>query len=219
MNGTNALELILTGGIIAISRGNYGDALLKSVEALASGGIKAVEVTFEQGLDPCVTAEAIALLKTHFGGGGGDLAIGAGTVLTLEQLALARDAGAEYVVSPNTDEAVIRETKRLGLASIPGAMTPSEIAFASACGADIVKVFPAGSLGAGYFSAVTTPLSHIRCAAVGGVTLDNLLDFRRAGACCFGISSTLFNSRLIREGRFDRIKELAAEFSVAFINS
>ncbi len=210
--GNNTLDMLLENGVIAIARGVYGEKLLSAASALMRGGVRAVEVTFDQRRGGADTVEAIRLLKAHLGGG---MAVGAGTVLTLEQLALALEAGAEYVVSPNTDERIIRETKRMGLVSVPGAMTPTEIAFAASCGADIVKLFPAGSLGAGYFSAVTTPLSHIRCAAVGGVTLLNIAAFRRAGACAFGISSSLFDKALIDGGDFEAIGKNAEAFILA----
>lgn len=212
---TRTLDLLLENGIIAISRGNYGDDLISSVAALKKGGVRAVEVTFEQTLDGSKTAEAIRLIKERFGG---EMAIGAGTVMSKRELMLAFEAGAEYVVSPNTDKAVICETKRLGLVSVPGAMTPTEIALAASFGADIVKIFPAGNLGPGYFSAVTTPLSDIRCAAVGGITLDNISLFKKNGACAFGISSSLFDKKLIANKDFSRMEEVAAAYVQAAKN-
>ncbi|MBR5948577.1 MAG: bifunctional 4-hydroxy-2-oxoglutarate aldolase/2-dehydro-3-deoxy-phosphogluconate aldolase [Clostridia bacterium] len=208
-------DRILENGIIAIARGIYGEKLLYAVGALLDAGIRAVEVTFDQNTSGVDTFEAIIKLKSAFKN---DSAIGAGTVLTQEQLKLAYHAGADFIVSPNTDESIIRETKRLGLVSVPGAMTPSEIVAAHSYGADIVKVFPSGALGVEYFSAITTPLSHIRCAAVGGVTLENLSDFKRAGACAFGISSSLFNKKLIENEAFEEISKNAAEFIFAARN-
>ena len=133
----NTLEKILENGIIAISRGNYGDTLLRAVDAAARGGIKAVEITFEQNLAPEIAGEALDKLVRRFGT---VLAVGAGTVLTLEQLSIAAQAGAKYIVSPNSDCYIIKETKRRGLISIPGAMTPTEITAARAAGADCEAV-------------------------------------------------------------------------------
>lgn len=209
------LDMMLENGIIAIARGVYGDKLLNAVGALADGGIRAVEVTFDQRLNGEETFQAIMQLNKAFHG---EVAVGAGTVLTHEQLKLAYGAGAAYVISPNTDESIIRETKRLGMISIPGAMTPTEIVSAASYGADIVKVFPAGSLGVDYFAAITTPLSHIRCAAVGGVTIDNLSAFKRAGACAFGISSSLFNKKLIENEAYDEISKIASAYVCASRN-
>lgn len=205
----NTLDKILDNGIIAISRGFYEEKLMKAVSRLIKGGIKAFEVTFEQGGDDLRTAEAITMLKSAFGN---ECAIGAGTVLTKSQLELAHSAGAEYIISPNTDMGIIRGTKELGLVSIPGAMTPTEIVTAVGAGADAVKLFPAGSLGIDYFKAVRAPLPGIKLFAVAGVNLSNIADFKRAGACGFGISSSLFNRKLIDEGKFDDLEYIARAF-------
>lgn len=212
MQNTSIETILNSGGIIAISRGNYGSPLLNAVEAILSVGVRAVEVTFEQNADWRETGRSISALVDRFGT---EMTIGAGTVLTLDQLRLACDSGAKYIVSPNTDAKIIAETKSLGLGSIPGAMTPSEIVAAHSFGADVVKVFPAGALGAAYFAAVTTPLAHIRCAAVGGVTVANLPAFKKAGACAFGISSSILNNKLIAEGRFGELRSNAAAFAAA----
>lgn len=214
LKSRKALDTILTGnGIIVIARGIYGDDLINAVQAAYEGGIRAVEVAFEQGGDLMKIGRAISSLVTHFGS---RMTVGAGTVLTRDQLEMAYRCGAEFIVSPNTDPEIISATKKLlGLASIPGATTPTEIIKAYDYGADIVKLFPAGALGPAYFSAVTTPLSHIRCAAVSGVTVENIRAFRKAGACAFGISSSILNKKYISEGNFDRIRESAE----AFINA
>lgn len=140
------------------------------------------------------------------------LAVGAGTVLTLEQLSIAAQAGAKYIVSPNSDCYIIKETKRRGLISIPGAMTPTEITAAHAAGADIVKLFPAGALGVEYFKAIKAPLRHIPVAAVGGVTPENLLLFKKAGACAYGISTGIFNAAAIKSEDYERVRLLAREY-------
>ena len=113
---------------------------------------------------------------------------------------------------PKTDGEVIREATRLGMASIPGAMTPTEIAAAYAYGADIVKVFPAGDLGAGYFKAVRAPLAHIPMAAVGGLTKANIKDYQKAGAIAYGISGSLYNIPLIKAGEYEKLTEAAREY-------
>ena len=209
------LSRIFETGIIAIARGIYGEKLLYAVGALLDAGIRAVEVTFDQKTMGVETFEAILKLKAAFKN---DAAIGAGTVLTQDQLKLAYHAGADFIVSPNTDEAIIRETKRLGMVSIPGAMTPSEITAANSYGADIIKVFPAGALGVEYFSAITTPLSNIKCAAVGGVTLNNISAFKKAGACAFGISSSLFDKKLVEAEYYEEISRNAVAFIFAARN-
>ena len=214
----NALEMIGNTKLIAIARGIYGSDLILSSKALYDGGVRAFEVTFVQSEDPeaarknaLLTAESISALKNALPGA----AVGAGTVMTAEQAETAFGAGAGFIISPNTDEAVIKRTKALGMVSIPGAMTPTEIVTAYELGADIVKVFPAGVLGVEYFKAVRAPLSHIPLAAVAGITKDNIALFERAGAAAYGISSSLYIKDAIREGNFDRIRRAAEEFFLA----
>jgi 2-dehydro-3-deoxyphosphogluconate aldolase/(4S)-4-hydroxy-2-oxoglutarate aldolase len=110
------------------------------------------------------------------------------------------------------DEAVIRETKRLGKVSIPGAMTPTEAAFAYSCGADIVKLFPAGILGSAYVKAVKAPLKHIPVTAVGNVNVDNCAEFIKAGAVGVGVGGSLVSAKLVDEGRFDEITATAQAY-------
>ena len=205
----NTLDLILDNGIIAIARGIYGENLKNAAKALFDAGIRAFEVTFEQDGDSERTLEAIAMLNREFSY---CCAVGAGTVLTEHQLSSAKKAGASYIVSPNTDEAVIKRTKELGMVSIPGAMTPTEIITAHMLGADIVKLFPAGELGLAYFKAVRAPLSNIRLAAVAGITHDNIGEFKKAGACAFGISSGLFVRELIAQGRYEALRDNASRY-------
>lgn len=204
----NTLTTILNTGIVAIARGFYGDQLILAAKAMYRAGVRAFEVTFEQGGDMNRTGEAISMLKSELP----NAVIGAGTVLTEQQLACANAVGASYIVSPNTDAEIIKKTKALGLVSMPGAMTPTEIVSACNAGADIVKLFPAGDLGVSYFKAVATPLAGVRLAAVAGITLDNIESFRKAGACAFGISSGLFNKKLIAEGNFDEIERIAGKY-------
>ena len=143
------------------------------------------------------------------------MCVGAGTVMTVEQVRQAAEAGAEYMISPNVDEAVIGETKRLGKVSIPGAMTPTEAAFAHKCGADIVKLFPAGLLGAAYIKAVKAPLKHIPVTAVGNVTVENCAEFIRAGAVGVGVGGSLVSATLVDEGKFDEITATARAYVAA----
>ena len=167
--------------IIAIIRGITGDALLKTAEAVLRGGIELIEVTFDQ--TGTISAEQTGCdIKMLCEKLGDRMHIGAGTVLTREQVKLTHDAGGEFIISPDVNEEVIRYTKELSMLSMPGAMTPSEIRFAYDCGADFVKVFPCVSLGSGYIKAVSAPLSHIPLLAVGGVTPDNMDEFFSAGA-------------------------------------
>ncbi|MCL2494072.1 MAG: bifunctional 4-hydroxy-2-oxoglutarate aldolase/2-dehydro-3-deoxy-phosphogluconate aldolase [Oscillospiraceae bacterium] len=202
---------ILEKKIIAIVRGLPEAQAVPLAGALLAGGIELIEVTFNQAAPDSFqcTAGAIAAIKAACGD---KMRVGAGTVMTPAQLRLAHDAGAGFVISPNVDEAVIKETRALGLVSLPGCMTPSECAAAHSYGADFIKIFPAGVLGPGYFTALRAPLSHLKFLAVGGVDCANIPDFLRAGALGFGIGGSLVNKDWIAAGRFDLITAAAREY-------
>ena len=197
--------------VIAIVRGQQPAVMKELASAMLAGGVDLIEVTFPQSNPDGWkdTAESIHLLNTAFGG---RIMAGAGTVLTEEQLHMACDAGARYIITPNTDEKLIAEIRRLGLVALPGALTPSEIVKAYHAGADAVKVFPVDSLGPAYIKAVKAPLSHIPLMAVGGVTEKNAADYLRAGCMGLGVGGNLVNREWIANGEFDKITALAQEY-------
>lgn len=194
--------------IIAIIRGVEPEKAIKVAKALYDGGIKMVEVTFNQSAPEKFnqTTDAIKAIKENFP----DILVGAGTVLTVEQVDLAKVAGAEYIISPDTDEEVIKYTVKSGLVSLPGAYTASEVKKAHNAGADFVKLFPCTSVS--YLKAVKAPLSHIKFLAVGGVTVDNASDFIKAGAVGLGVGSSLVNKKFIDEENWEELTNLAKEF-------
>lgn len=195
--------------LIVIMRGLDEPTALKTTEALYNGGVRLVEVAFDQNGDDKVTANVIRALVHAFGD---KMCIGAGTVLTKHQLMLACQAGAKYVISPNVNAEVIKWTRRAKLVSVPGAMTPTEIQFADTLGADFVKIFPAGTLGAKYFKDVATPLSHVKMLAVSGITTENIGDFVKAGAVGFGISGAILSKDALARGDYSVITENARKF-------
>lgn len=205
----DTLGIIKESKLIAIARGLYGSKLIEASLALYRGGVRAFEVTFEQDKSISLTTDAISRLTENLPA---DAVIGAGTVLSRSQVDEARNAGARFIISPNTDKAVIELTKQSGMVSIPGAMTPTEIVNAHTYGADIVKLFPAGVLGLEYFKAVRAPLAHIPLAAVAGITNNNIRDFYNAGAVAFGISSTLYNKKSIAESDYNALIKTAQRF-------
>lgn len=169
-----------------------------------------VEVTFNQK-DPDTwkdTASAIKAIKDNFQG---TLKVGAGTVLTEYQLQLCEDAGGEFMVTPNTNPALISKCVSDGLTAMPGALTPSEAVQAYEAGAHYVKIFPAGQLGPGYVKAITAPLSHIPFLAVGGIGPDNVADYIKAGCVGAGVGGNLTNKEWIRAGEWDKITAVAAQ--------
>lgn len=208
------IETIRRKKVVAIVRGLPSDQLEGLTEALLAGGIGLVEVTFARNAPQTWqdTARGIRMIAEKFAG---RVLAGAGTVLTQEQLCMAYEAGARYIISPGTDEEIIRATKGFGMVSIPGALSPSEICRAHGAGADFVKVFPAGCLGPDYIRAVKAPLSHIELTAVGGVDEKNAADFLAAGASCIGVGGNLVRKDWIAAGQWERITELARAYTEA----
>lgn len=208
----NVLDFICQNKLVAISRGVYGDNLVKAVQAVMEGGIKTIEITFDQsnkidGIEK--TASSIAQVKEKFGQ---NLCVGAGTVMTIEQAKAAKEAGADFALAPNTDIQVIKAMKDLGLIAVPGALTPSEIASAYNAGADIVKVFPVSTLGINYINAVRAPISQIKLMAVGGVSEANVKEFLENGFCSAGIGSNIINAKRIANGDLDSVLKNAKAF-------
>lgn len=203
------IDLVLQSRVIAIVRGLDG-GFEPLAQAMYDGGIRAIEVTFNQK-DPSQwgkTTGAIRAIKETMGD---KMAVGAGTVTSVELVELAREAGAQFIVSPDTDPAVIRRTRELGMVSMPGALTPSEIKQAHEAGADFVKVFPAGTPGAGYIKAIRGPLNHIRMLAVGGVNEKNAAEYIQAGCVGVGVGGNLVNKEWIANGDYGKIEALARE--------
>lgn len=211
MNRSEIIEKVEQKKLIAIVRGVYGEDCVKLAQALYAGGIEMMEVTFDQSKPESLsrTSDTVRAVKEAMGG---KMILGAGTVTTVEMVKLARDAGAEFIVSPDTNEDVIKATRANDMVSMPGAMTPTEILTAYHYGADFVKVFPTSNLGAAYIKAIRGPINHIRLLAVGGVNEKNIADFLAAGVVGAGVGGNLVNKTWIAEGAFDRITALAKEF-------
>ena len=204
------IKAVHDGRIVAIIRGFAPDVCLNLAEAYFKGGIRLVEVTFNQKAPETWkdTAAAIGAIKARFAGA---VHVGAGTVLTEEQLSMCRDAGGEYMITPNVKPALIRSCVEQGLVAMPGALTPSEAVDAWDAGASFVKIFPAGSLGPGYVKAIRAPLSHIPFLAVGGISPDNVADFMRVGCVGAGVGGNLTNKEWIAAGAWDKITDVARQ--------
>ena len=206
------IDDILKNKIIVIMRGYTTDELVFAVEAMEKGGVKLVEVTFDQSgkIPNELTASQIKELSERFRG---RVRIGAGTVMTPEQVELAYNAGAEYIISPDCYREVIEKTRELGMVSLPGAITPTEAANAHRWGADFVKLFPNSEFKPSYLKALAAPLSHIRFLAVGGVNADNLKEYLAAGAVGIGVATAIASKDLIKKGDAEGITELARKFT------
>jgi 2-dehydro-3-deoxyphosphogluconate aldolase/(4S)-4-hydroxy-2-oxoglutarate aldolase len=207
---TEIENAVLETKVVAIVRGFSPEVCLKLADSYRQGGIRLVEVTFNQKAPETWrdTVAAIRAIRREFSE---VMRVGAGTVLTEEQLSMCEDAGGEYIVTPNVKPSLIRAAVGRGLAAMPGALTPSEAVDAWEAGASFVKLFPAGSLGPGYVKAVRAPLSHIPFLAVGGVSASNAADFMRAGCVGVGVGGNLTNKEWIDAGAWDRIASAARE--------
>lgn len=205
------LEFINQNKVIAIVRGIDSSKISSLAAAMVKGGLRCIEVTFDHSSEEGIqnTLKSIEILSKEFEG---EVLAGAGTVLTVEQVDQAAAAGAKYIISPNINEKVIKRTKELGLISIPGAMTPSEVVSAHEAGADIVKLFPAAMFGTAYLKAVRGPLKHIPMTAVGGISPDNIAEFIEAGAVGVGVGGNLVSPKLVNEGRFEEITAIAKSY-------
>lgn len=187
---TTTASQILLHKIVAILRGVPTDTVMPVVEALMKGGIKAVEITLN-------TPNAFDSIKDVSARFSGQLLVGAGTVLDREDAVKAIDAGATFIISPSLDLDTVAYTKAQNCASIPGAFTATEIVNAYKAGADIVKVFPASQ--PQYIKDLRGPLPHIPLMPTGGVSLENIAAFQKAGAVAFGIGSALLPSSLTKD--------------------
>lgn len=211
MNSQTVLEHIYKKKIIAIVRGVDKKYIVDTAKAILDGGIDCLEITINHKNCTAIekTYESIELLKEIFGD---KLYLGAGTVLSVEEVDKVIKAGAQYIISPDMNTDVIRYTKEADKISIPGAFTPTEVVKAHEAGADIVKVFPAGLMGAPYIKALKGPLAHIPLSAVGGITPDNVSDFLKGGCCCVGIGGNLVDLNAIYNGNYKLITEIAKAY-------
>ncbi len=205
INREESLQRVLNGRIVAIIRASSGEQLVNVAKALYEGGIDVIEVTFTV---PGVL-EIVSAVREQLGD---RILLGAGTVLDPESARAAILAGAEFIVSPSLNLDVIQLCNRYSKMVMPGAFTPTEVVTAWEAGADIVKVFPADVGGPNYLKTLHGPLPQIRLLPTGGVNLDTLPHFLKAGACAVGLGSALVEKQAVQEGNMDRISELARQF-------
>ena len=205
------IEAVSAEKLIVIVRGIEKDKLIPLAEAMYAGGVRLLEITYSANgsVSDEETSDRIKMLVDHFEG---RMLIGAGTVLTEKQVALTARAGGRFIISPDVCPEVIKKTRELGLVSMPGALTPTEIMTAHKAGADFVKIFPAGNLGVDYVKSIKAPLSHIKMLAVGGVNLDSIPDYKKIGVSGFGLSSNIIDKKKVDEGDFASITALAEKY-------
>ena len=207
----NIIKSVEKEKIVVIVRGVERNTLIPLAEAMYAGGIRLLEITYDHSgkTSDIETADRIAMLADHFSG---RMMIGAGTVVNEGQVELTAKAGGGFIISPDTYRPVIERTRELSLVSMPGALTPTEVQTAHRFGADFVKLFPVSNLGVEYVKAIKAPLSNIKLLAVGGISLDDMGEYLRAGISGFGIGSNIIDKAALKSGDFDKITALARRY-------
>lgn len=199
------LDGILECGIAAVVRGQSDEQILKAIEAALEGGVNVIEVTFTCP-NPLQIIESLAAKV------GGEVILGAGTVLTPEAASSAVDAGAQFIVSPSTNLATIETAKSRGVPVFPGALTPTEVITAWQAGGDIIKIFPANVMGPSYFNDLHGPFPQIPFMPTGGVDLGTARTWLEAGAVCLGVGGALIDKKLMASGGYAEITNRARKF-------
>ena len=182
-------------GIVAVIRMKDPEKLRPIIDAIAEGGIRALEITMTVPGAVELIREVAPTLPEGF-------VFGAGTVLDADTVHRVVDAGAQFIVSPVFRREMIAACQQRGVAAMPGCFTPTEILDAWDAGADIVKVFPATTLGPSYLKDVRAPLPQVKLMPTGGVTVENAGDWIRAGAVAVGVGTSLLDANAIADGRF-----------------
>jgi len=200
--------------LIAIVRGVEPETCLRIAQALYDGGFRLMEITYDQKCPENWenTAKTIGAVATAFAG---KMHVGAGTVTCPELVELTHKYGGQFIISPDANPEVITRTCELGMVSIPGVLTPTEVMIAHRAGADFVKLFPAGNLGPSYVKAVKAPISHVDMLVVGGIDEKNIADFLAAGAAGAGIGGNLVNKKWVEAGEYEKITEIARQLVAA----
>jgi 2-dehydro-3-deoxyphosphogluconate aldolase/(4S)-4-hydroxy-2-oxoglutarate aldolase len=203
---TDVIQTIKDVGVIPVVRATSADEAMRAIEAIREGGIPVLEITM-------TVPGAVKLIEEVVKRYGKDVLVGAGTVLDPETATACISSGARFVVSPALNLETIACCRRLAVAVMPGALTPTEVVQAWNAGADFVKVFPAGAVGGpSYLKALKAPLPQIELVPTGGVSLKTAGDFIRAGAAALGVGADLVDINAIREGQSALITERAKQF-------
>ncbi len=212
MSIDEVLDVIHAHHIIAIVRLNDLSTAIDLTHALLDGGIRALEFTLSNPDAVSALAEVKAAVPEF---DRGKAVIGIGTVLDVEQARAAVTAGAQFIVSPTTNLATIEVCRRMKVAVMPGAFTPTEILAAWEAGASAVKVFPARSVGPSYVKDVREPLPFLRLIPTGGIDRDNLKDYLKNGAFAVGVGGNLVDKQLVAARAWEALADRAREFTQA----
>jgi len=206
MSSQELRQRIFDIGIIPVVRATSAEFAQRAAEAVCAGGIPIVEITM-------TVPGAVDLIRRLSQSIGKEVVIGAGTVLNQEAANRCIDAGAQFLVSPGFDERTLRLASARNVLTIPGALTPTEIMAARAAGADIIKVFPCGTVGgAKYIKALKGPFPDVPLIPTGGVNLETAASFVEAGAFALGVGGELISASALESGNVHEITDNARKF-------
>ena len=194
--------------VIVVCRGIDEAEIVNVAQAMYDGGIRFMEVPFNQA-DPSSFADTARKIKAVREAMDGKMHVGAGTVITMEQFELAKEAGAEIIVSPTMEEDIIIATKEAGLISMPGCATPSEMTKAYKLGADLIKLFPASVAGLKMVKEIRVPLNHLPLVCFGGVSTDNIKEVLATGVIGVGMASSILDKEALANKDYAKITALA----------
>ncbi|MGL4609451.1 MAG: bifunctional 4-hydroxy-2-oxoglutarate aldolase/2-dehydro-3-deoxy-phosphogluconate aldolase [Trueperaceae bacterium] len=209
---STVLELISRTRLVAIIRLDDLSQAVQLSKALLAGGIVAQEFTLSNPKALDALAEVKAALSEFSSGGA---TIGLGSVRNVDEAHAAIKAGAQFVVTPITKLEVIETCKNAGIPIMPGAYTPTEIAAAHDAGADVVKVFPARTLGPNYLKDVLAPMPYLKLMPTGGVDLENMANFFKAGAMSVGVGGNLLDKEALQRNNWEKIASIAKHYADA----
>ena len=206
MDKATVLQTIRDIGVIPVVRARSAEEAMQAIDAIREGGIPILEITM-------TVPGAVGVIEELSQRYGTEALVGAGTVLDAETARACIRAGARFIVSPSLNVETIAACRQVGVAVLPGALTPTEVVQAWSAGADFVKVFPAGAVGgANYIKSLKAPLPQIDLVPTGGVSLITAADFIKAGASALGVGADLVDLKAIREGESRVITERARDF-------
>jgi 2-dehydro-3-deoxyphosphogluconate aldolase/(4S)-4-hydroxy-2-oxoglutarate aldolase len=211
MNKVEVLEKVKELGLLAVIRGPSAELTVQMVEALIKGGVLGIEITYS-------TPNAEDVVKTLSGKFGDKIVLGMGTLTKTDQASSAKAAGANFLVSPICEPALVKSMVASGLLTMAGALTPTEVFQSYSLGTDVVKIFPGSLGGPAYVKALKGPFPYIPMMPTGGVSATNAADWFKAGVVAVGAGSELCPADLAKAGKFDEITQKAADF-VAVIKS
>ncbi len=202
------IEEFYESKVIVVCRGVANEEIVNVAKALYDGGIRFMEVPFDQG-NRDSWADTALQIKLVSEGLEGKMHVGAGTVITAEQVRIAKEAGAEIIVSPTMEEDVIAATKEAGLISMPGCATPSEMSKAYKLGADLIKLFPPSVISLKTIKEIRIPLCHIPLVCFGGVTAETINDVLATGVVGVGVGSCVMDKTAVKEKDYAKLTALA----------